>query len=397
MRTSLEEQIDTYADIVARHPDDVNNLMLYGDANLKTGRRLTALSAYQKVIELDPENITARNKISSIYLTKNMYEEAYREIIYSLEQDPHNLETRFLLSLLQKDKEPPSGEISHRLDRIPGFQLELGTIKDFLEIVLKAKEDVEEQIKGYQEKLNMFPDDLYLEFELQVCLRDKHQQDELISFVKYMEEVEEEKLREEQERIIKAEEEERRREEEDRRRKEEEERRRREEEDRRRREEEEERRREEEEERRREEEDRRRKEEEERRVREEEKMSVLGEIFGSKLDEFASHKMVSEVLLVQAETGNIVKSSQTFSSENFADIVAKGVSFVRTWQKMDYWVIEYQQGLIFVKLIARNLILVVIGGIGSNFGALRFVIDRNEKNLIGTLRNSEFSSLLDGS
>jgi len=372
MRTSLEEQIDTYADIVARHPDDVNNLMLYGDANLKTGRRLTALSAYQKVIELDPENVAARNKVSGIYLTKHMYDEAYREIIYSLEQDPHNLETRFLLSLLQKDKEPPSGEFSHRLHRIPEFQAELGTIKDFLEIVLKAKEDVEEQIKGYQEKLNMFPDDLYLEFELQVCLRDKHQQDEFISFVKYMGEVEEEKLREEQERIIKAEEEERMREEE-------------------------EIRREEEDRRRKEEEDRRRREEEDRRVREEEKMSVLGEIFGSKLDEFASHKMVSEVLLVQAETGNIVKSSQTFSSQTFADIVAKGVSFVRTWQKMDYWVIEYQQGLIFVKLIARNLILVVIGGMGSNFGALRFVIDRNEKSLIGTLRNSEFSSLLDGS
>jgi len=397
MRTSLEEQIDTYADIVARHPDDVNNLMLYGDANLKTGRRLTALSAYQKVIELDPENVAARNKVSGIYLTKHMYDEAYREIIYSLEQDPHNLETRFLLSLLQKDKEPPSGEFSHRLHRIPEFQAELGTIKDFLEIVLKAKEDVEEQIKGYQEKLNMFPDDLYLEFELQVCLRDKHQQDEFISFVKYMGEVEEEKLREEQERIIKAEEEERMREEEEIRRRQEEEEKMREEEERRRRQEEEERRREEEDRRRKEEEDRRRREEEDRRVREEEKMSVLGEIFGSKLDEFASHKMVSEVLLVQAETGNIVKSSQTFSSQTFADIVAKGVSFVRTWQKMDYWVIEYQQGLIFVKLIARNLILVVIGGMGSNFGALRFVIDRNEKSLIGTLRNSEFSSLLDGS
>jgi len=62
---------------------------------------------------------------------------------------------------------------------------------------------------------------------------------------------------------------------------------------------------------------------------------------------------------------------------------------------MDYWVIEYQQGLIFVKMIAKDLILVVIGGIGSNFGALRFVIDRNEKDLIGTIRSSEFASLLD--
>ena len=393
MKTTLEEQIDTYADMVARHPEDVNNLMLYGCANLKTGRRLAALSAYQKVIEIDPENLLARNKLAAIYLEKDLLEEAYREVTFSLEQEPNNIEARFLLSLLQKSK-APSSEISERLDKIPHFHFTIAEIEDFIDKTSKEKEEVEELIKAYQDKLNTFPDDLYLEFDLQVCLRNKSNIEELVAFIKGVEEGEKKRQEEEEEKRRLEEEERRRLEEEERRILEEEEKRRLEEEEKRRLEEEERRRLEEEERRRLEEEERRRLEEEEERKLEEERLGKLGEIFGSKLDDFASHKMVSEVLLVHS-TGSVVKCSQSFANENFADIVAEGVSFVKSWHPMDYWVIEYQQGLIFVKLIAKDLILVVIGGIGSNFGALRFVIDRNEKNLIGTLRNSEFSSLLD--
>jgi predicted regulator of Ras-like GTPase activity (Roadblock/LC7/MglB family) len=221
---------------------------------------------------------------------------------------------------------------------------------------------------------------------------------------------EEERLRKEEEERLRVEEEERlRKEEEERLRKEEEERLRKEEEERLRVEEEERLRVEEEERLRKEEEDRLRAEEEEKlRVEEEEKLrkeeeerkkkeeiyKQIGEIFAGPLQDFASNKMVSEVLIVDL-TGIVIRSSAAQSGDNLGSIVADSISLLKSWKSMDYWVIEYQQGLIFIKMIARDLILVVNGGAGSNLGALKIIIDKNEKELVKALRTSEFASLLD--
>jgi len=288
-----------------------------------------------------------------------------------------------------------------------------------------------------------------LEFDIQMCLKRKSDIEEIISFVKQTEEQELEKIRQEEEERLRKEEEERlrqeeeerlRKEEEERLRKEEEERLRKEEEERLRKEEEERLRKEEEERLRQEEEERLRKEEEERlrqeeeerlrkeeeerlkkeeeeRLRQEEEerlrkeeerlrkeeekrlnedtLQKLGELFVPNLQDFASNKMVAEVLLVNID-GLIVKRStpHSFESDKFGYLVSDGVSMVKTWKSMEFWVSEYLQGLIFIKMIAKDLLLIVNGGSGSNFGALKIVIDRNEKELIKTLRESEFSYLL---
>ena len=135
--------------------------------------------------------------------------------------------------------------------------------------------------------------------------------------------------------------------------------------------------------------------EEEERKKKQESYKQLGEIFANTIQDFASNKMVSEVVLVDL-TGIVVRSSTAQSGDNLGTIVAESVSLLKSWKSMDYWVSEYQQGLIFIKMIARDLILVVNGGTGSNLGALKIIIDKNEKELIKALRTSEFASLLDG-
>ncbi len=105
--------------------------------------------------------------------------------------------------------------------------------------------------------------------------------------------------------------------------------------------------------------------------------------------------MVSEVFIVDL-TGIVIRTSATQSSDNLGSIVAESIFLLKSRKSMDYWVTEYQQGLIFIKMIARDLILVVNGGAGSNLGALKIIIDKNEKELVKALLTSEFASLLDG-
>ncbi|MEQ8188331.1 MAG: hypothetical protein ABRQ39_10225 [Candidatus Eremiobacterota bacterium] len=449
MKISLDHQIDKYEEMITQSPEDIPSLMLYADANLKRGKKLAALSGYQKIIKIDPYNVKAQNAIVRIFIYQKMINEAYIELVKLLGDAPHNVEARFLLAQLQKKNVPPSDEIVEKLNNLPEFSPELEGVRQFSDDLLKEKYELEEQIKDYHDTLNNFPDDIFLEFDLQMCLKRKTSIEEIITFVKESELEVEEKLRqqeerrkEEEERLRKEEEERLKAEEEERLRKEEEERLKAEEEERLRKEEEEKLKAEEEERLKAEEEERLRKEEEERlkaeeeerlkaeeeerlrkeeeeklkaeeeerlRKEEEEKLKAkeeerkkkeeiykkLGEIFAASLQDFASNKMVSEVVIVDL-TGIVVKSSSTQSGDSLGTIVAESISLLKSWKSMDYWVTEYQQGLIFIKMIARDLILVVNGATGSNLGALKIIIDKNEKELIKALRTSEFASFLDG-
>ena len=398
---SLDNQIDNYEAMLMQNPDDLVSLMLYGEANFRRGKKLAAISAYQKIIKIESNNIKARNALGRIYLSQKMIDEAYNELLTVLDMESNNIEARFLLTQTQKLFSPLSEEISLRLNNLSTFSPALKEIRYFLNQLLNEKEEAEKQITEYQTNLNNNPDDVFLEFDIQMCLKRKSDIEEIISFVKQTEEQELEKIRQEEEERLRKEEEERlRQEEEERLRKEEEERLRKEEEERLRKEEEERLRKEEEERLRQEEEERLRKEEERLRKEEEKRLNEdtlqkLGELFVPNLQDFASNKMVAEVLLVNID-GLIVKRStpHSFESDKFGYLVSDGVSMVKTWKSMEFWVSEYLQGLIFIKMIAKDLLLIVNGGSGSNFGALKIVIDRNEKELIKTLRESEFSYLL---
>ena len=184
MKTSLDHQIDKYEEMITQRPEDVPSLMLYADANLKRGKKLAALSCYQKIIKIDPYNVKAKNAIIRIYIYQRMINEAYIELVKLLGEAPHNVEARFLLTQLQKKNVPPSEEIMENLNSLPEFSPELESVRQFSDELLKEKYDLEEQIKDYHDTLNNFPDDIFLEFDLQMCLKRKTNIEEIIIFVK---------------------------------------------------------------------------------------------------------------------------------------------------------------------------------------------------------------------
>ena len=215
---------------------------------------------------------------------------------------------------------------------------------------------------------------------------------------------EEERIRREEEERIRREEEERlRREEEERLRREEEERIRREEEERIRREEEErirleeEARRAEEERIRREEEERRaeeeriRREEEERKAEEErkkrEKYDNLRPALCEAMQSIGKHRGVNSVLLLEKGGVEIAAISPELDYSDYPNFTSEVVELIDSHyvdgapSPLVYAVLEYKGGLIALRVVASKYLLAVIAGSSSNFGVLRYSMEKVSEKL----------------
>ena len=224
-------------------------------------------------------------------------------------------------------------------------------------------------------------------------------------------EEEERRRREEEERIRREEEERIRREEEERLRIEEEERLRREEEERIRREEEERIRREEEErirleeEARRAEEERIRREEEERRAEEErirreeeerkaeeerkkrEKYDNLRPALCEAMQSIGKHRGVNSVLLLEKGGVEIAAISPELDYSDYPNFTSEVVELIDSHyvdgapSPLVYAVLEYKGGLIALRVVASKYLLAVIAGSSSNFGVLRYSMEKVSEKL----------------
>ena len=221
---------------------------------------------------------------------------------------------------------------------------------------------------------------------------------------------EEERIRREEEERLRIEEEERlRREEEERIRREEEERIRREEEERIRREEEarraeeerirleEEARRAEEERIRREEEERRaeeeriRREEEERKAEEErkkrEKYDNLRPALCEAMQSIGKHRGVNSVLLLEKGGVEIAAISPELDYSDYPNFTSEVVELIDSHyvdgapSPLVYAVLEYKGGLIALRVVASKYLLAVIAGSSSNFGVLRYSMEKVSEKL----------------
>ena len=216
-------------------------------------------------------------------------------------------------------------------------------------------------------------------------------------------EEEERRRREEEERIRREEEERLRIEEEERLRREEEERIRREEEERIRREEEErirleeEARRAEEERIRREEEERRaeeeriRREEEERKAEEErkkrEKYDNLRPALCEAMQSIGKHRGVNSVLLLEKGGVEIAAISPELDYSDYPNFTSEVVELIDSHyvdgapSPLVYAVLEYKGGLIALRVVASKYLLAVIAGSSSNFGVLRYSMEKVSEKL----------------
>ena len=299
------------------------------------------------------------------------------------------------------------------------------------EVALKRQEDIE----GFKNHLVRIEGNILASIDdikqsKREALEEKILDDEKLKMNEEADILEEERRKEEEERRRieeerRAEEERRRREEEERRRREEEERRRREEEERIRREEEERIRREEEErirleeearraeeerirleeEARRAEEERIRREEEERRAEEErirreeeerkaeeerkkrEKYDNLRPALCEAMQSIGKHRGVNSVLLLEKGGVEIAAISPELDYSDYPNFTSEVVELIDSHyvdgapSPLVYAVLEYKGGLIALRVVASKYLLAVIAGSSSNFGVLRYSMEKVSEKL----------------
>ena len=110
-------------------------------------------------------------------------------------------------------------------------------------------------------------------------------------------------------------------------------------------------------------------------------------ILKEKLDKFTSLKNISAALLLERKTGNLI--SQSFIEPGSYYKTCKIANkFLRANKKLSIfvkspsqWLVEYQDGLIYLDKITVKYLLMIVGTKNSNFGTLKLFIEKIKKEL----------------
>ena len=411
-KTTIEGKIEALKSLLSEYPDDLETIITYAEYQMRFGSRLEALQVYQNALSVNADNSEAHLGLSVIYMHHGLYEEGFSELIKILQFDYKNIDARIYYDYFASLHEP-SKTITDEYNKLPSYDYSLQDLR-VLEAHFDSLTELSDlHIAGYNELLEDADGSILYEYGREVALK---RQEDIEGFKNHLVRIEgnilasiddikqskrealEEKILDDEKLKMNEEadilEEERRKEEEERRRIEEErraeeERRRREEEERRRREEEERIRREEEE--RRAEEERIRREEEERKAEEErkkrEKYDNLRPALCEAMQSIGKHRGVNSVLLLEKGGVEIAAISPELDYSDYPNFTSEVVELIDSHyvdgapSPLVYAVLEYKGGLIALRVVASKYLLAVIAGSSSNFGVLRYSMEKVSEKL----------------
>ena len=417
-KTTIERKIEALKSLLDEYPNDLETLVAYAEYQMRFGSRLEALQTYQHALSVDSNSFEARLGLSVIYMHHGLYEDGFSELIKILKSDSKNVDARIYYDYFASLHEP-SRDISDEYAKLPLCEY---TLKDIR--VIQAHFDSLDElskltISGFDDLIQETDGELLYEYGKEVALK-RHEdidifknhlvnlEDNILDSIKEIKRAKREKIENSflQEEKVKMEEEAIRLEEI--RRKEEEEKRRLEEEIRlaqeeiRRAEEErlrleEEARRAEEERLRREEEERRaeeeriRREEEERKAEEiRQKMAKYDDLrpaLCEAMQTIGKHRGVNSVLLIERDGLEVAAISPELDYSLYPKFTSEVLELIDSHYSAGspspllYAVLEYKGGLIALRVVASNYLLAVIAGSSSNFGVLRYSMEKVSERL----------------
>lgn len=112
-QTALESMIERFRNVLANSPKNPTVLLGFAEANLRRGRRLEALQAYQQVLGLTPDVSDAHMAVAEIYLLHGLPLEAYDELRKVFELEPGRPEAHLLLHEIE-----PLAPVPQELERL---------------------------------------------------------------------------------------------------------------------------------------------------------------------------------------------------------------------------------------------------------------------------------------
>lgn len=112
-QTALESMIERFRAVLVNSPQNPTVLLGFAEANLRRGRRLEALQAYQKVLSMTPDVSDAHMAVAEIYLLHGLPLEAYEELRKVFELEPGRPEAHLLLHEIE-----PLAPVPQELERL---------------------------------------------------------------------------------------------------------------------------------------------------------------------------------------------------------------------------------------------------------------------------------------
>lgn len=139
-QTALESMIERFRAVLVQSPQNPTVLLGFAEANLRRGRRLEALQAYQKVLGLTPDVSDAHLAVAEIYLLHGLPLEAYEELRKVFEIEPGRPEAHLLLHEIE-----PLAPIPHVLEHLRArFPTELQVAETRSRLTLEVEHLVRE-------------------------------------------------------------------------------------------------------------------------------------------------------------------------------------------------------------------------------------------------------------
>jgi predicted regulator of Ras-like GTPase activity (Roadblock/LC7/MglB family) len=367
--TSLDQRIEKFEKILAGNPDDISVLMAYAEANLGRGKRLEALQAYQRVLEVKPDVVESHLAIVKIYCFQGLMQEAWQQLARVFQLSPDNLEGHVLYRKLSKDSPAPD-ELTGFFAGTDDFLPRPDALRDYRSQVQMEIDERRSELAQLESFLDESPEEPLLLYLQEMAKRRLHFaeafMEEIGSWDERLKAMEEEKIQELERK------------------------------------------------RQREMEERRllmlaeaaaaaaallAEEPEPEPVPAEAKPAVseerlrffesIQDSISNLLAALAKTKGVTAVFVVDRDGTLVFRDMKdTVDEEIISAAVKDGVAILEQFRKDGsdfrpylYWVLEFEKGIMVMRSISNDFSLLAVGQAGTNFGALRYSIDKNKVSL----------------
>jgi tetratricopeptide (TPR) repeat protein len=111
--TTLEERIKNLEAQAKKTPDDEGLLASLASYYIQAGKIDKASEAYQKIVKIDPKDISARQNLALLYYTQGKLEAAEQELKSALAVEPDNADLNYQYAKLLAEKKDYKTAITH--------------------------------------------------------------------------------------------------------------------------------------------------------------------------------------------------------------------------------------------------------------------------------------------
>ena len=377
-KSTIESKIDKLESLRNEYSEDISIDMAFAEYNFIHGNRLKAICAYQDILKKDESALSAGLNLAVLFMLGNFINEGFSEFLKLMKKDPSDLFSYFFCKFYSDKYEVPKElkdefsvltEFTYSFKEIELFLNRIESIIDLISLEESEYKEIslkESSVLAFQYMAKLASDrksefsDIYnyvLDIKNSMIFKIKAEKEAKIL---------EEKRRFEEEEAARLAEEQRIREEKERA---------------------------EEEERRRIEEERRRIEEEQNRENEIiQRYAELSKHLEPELVSFAKNKGVIGVALIDRSGRKIASViNESMAEDKFADFANRAISIITDHRASSkgnsllYWVLEFENGLIAIRLVDSERALLMGAGVGATFGILRYAMEKTKENIIQVL------------